>query len=183
MEDFNNIVHIYIYIISHTLYIIIHICIYIYILRLCVYIYIYTPIIHITLSITCDMCLLYYSLYAVIQCMCIYIYIYIYAYARVCLCECSCIVLIIHKYLDFVEIYHKITTLYHDIWPSHDVIYDAASDEVLCLHGAGDVALCWAQVARKLLRDQRLGGAEDQRRSPVASVTIWWFNIAMENPL
>eukprot|EP00438_Fugacium_kawagutii_P022986 Skav236575 [mRNA] locus=scaffold2180:247527:253569:- [translate_table: standard] len=30
--------------------------------------------------------------------------------------------------------------------------------EVLCFHGAGDVALCWAQVARKLLRDQRLGG-------------------------
>lgn len=37
-------------------------------------------------------------------------------------------------------------------------VSELSSAAVLCLHGAGDVALCWAQVARKLLRDQRLGG-------------------------
>ncbi|CAJ1396683.1 unnamed protein product [Effrenium voratum] len=37
-------------------------------------------------------------------------------------------------------------------------VSELSSAAVLCLHGAGDVALCWAQVARRLLRDERLGG-------------------------
>lgn len=37
-------------------------------------------------------------------------------------------------------------------------VSELSSAAVLCLHGAGDVALCWAPVARRLLRDERLGG-------------------------
>lgn len=44
--------------------------------------------------------------------------------------------------------------------------------EVLCFHGAGDVALCWAQVARKLLRDQRLGGRRTRGYRISLGVTV-----------
>ena len=35
---------------------------------------------------------------------------------------------------------------------------ELSSAALLCLHGAGDVGLCWAQMARQLLADERLGG-------------------------